>query len=80
MLRLAILAIVFFASFTAWTQKCPSSPLKLHGDEAFDLQIFFDNTPAAATMLQLYARDKMVRSAISDQNGRIRFDPLPGGE
>ena len=31
-------------------------------------------------MLQLYARDKMVRSAISDQNGRVRFDPLPSGE
>jgi len=44
------------------------------------LQVFFDNTPAAATPLQLYAGDKLVRSAIADQNGRVRLGVLPDGK
>jgi hypothetical protein len=43
------------------------------------LQVFFDNNPAAATPLQLYAGDKLVRSAIADQGGRVRLGVLPSG-
>jgi hypothetical protein len=43
------------------------------------LQVFFDNTTAVATPLQLYAGDKLVHSAIADQNGRVRLGLLPDG-
>jgi hypothetical protein len=80
MLRLAILLILLSVCFTAWAQNCPSSPINVDSDEAFDLQVFFDNTPAAATPLQLYAGDKLVHSAIADQNGRVRLGLLPNGK
>jgi len=81
MLRLATLLIVLSVCFIAWAGDCPPpSPIKLHSDEAFDLQVFFDNTPAIATPLQLYAGDKLVHSAIAYQNGRVRLGLLPDGK
>ena len=80
MLRLATLLVVFSICFIAWADDCPPpSPVNLHSDEAFDLQVFFDNTPAAATPLQLYAGDKLVHSATADHNGKVRLGLLPGG-
>jgi hypothetical protein len=70
-----------FSTFIAWAGDCPPpSPINLHSDEAFDLQVFFDNTPAVATPLQLYAGDKLVHSAIADQNGRVRLGLLTDGK
>lgn len=81
MLRLAALLIVLSICFIAWAGDCPPpSPINLHYDEALDLQVFFDNTPAVATPLQLYAGDKLVHSAIADQNGRVHFGLLPDGK
>jgi hypothetical protein len=81
MLRLATLLIVLSVCFIAWAGDCPPpSPINLHSDEAFDLQVFFDNKHAIATPLQLYARDKLVHSAIADQNGRVRLGLLPDGK
>jgi hypothetical protein len=81
MRRLATLLIVFSACLIAWAGHCPpSSPISLHSDQDFDLQVFFDNTPAVATPLQLYAGDKLVHSAIADQNGRVRLGLLPDGK
>jgi hypothetical protein len=80
MLRLATLLIVLSVCFIAWAGDCPPTPpINLYSDEAFDLQVFFDNTPAVATPLQLYAGDKLVHSAIADQNGRVRLGLLPDG-
>lgn len=81
MLRLATLLIVLSVCFSAWAGDCPTpSVINLRSDDAFDLQVFFDNTPAAATPLQLYAGDKLVHSAIADQNGRVRLGLLPEGK
>jgi hypothetical protein len=80
MLRLATLLIVLSVCFIAWAGDCPATSLNLHSDEAFDLQVFFDNTPAVATPLQLYAGDKLVHSAIADQNGRVRLGHLSDGK
>jgi hypothetical protein len=81
MLRLAILLIVLSVCFIAWADDCPPrSPVNLHSDEAFDLQVFFDNTPAVATPLELYAGDKLAHSTIADQSGRVRWGLLPDGK
>jgi hypothetical protein len=81
MRRLATLLIVLSTCFIARAEDCPPwSPVSLHSNEAFDLQVFFDNTPAVATPLQLYAGDKLVHSAIADRNGRVRLGLLPGGK
>lgn len=81
MLRLATLLIVLSVCFVAWAGDCPPPPsINLHSDDAFDLQVFFDNTPAVATPLQLYAGDKLVHSATADQNGRVRLGLLPDGK
>jgi len=81
MLRFATLLIVLSVCHIAWSGDCPPpSPIKLHGDEAFDLQVFFDNTPAVATPLQLYAGDKLMHSAIADKNGMVRLGLLPDGK
>jgi hypothetical protein len=81
MLRLATLLIVLSVCFIAWAGDCPAPlPINLHYDEALDLQLFFDNTPAVATPLQLYAGAKLVHSAIADQNGRVRLGLLPNGK
>jgi hypothetical protein len=81
MLRLATLLVVLSICFIAWAGDCwPPSPINLHYDEALDLQVFFDNTPAVATPVQLYAGDKLVHSAIADQNGRVRLGLLPDGK
>jgi len=78
---LATLLIVLSVCPIAWAGDCPpSSPISLHRDQDFDLQVFFDNTPAVATPLQLYAGDKLVHSAIADQNGRVRLGLLPDGK
>jgi hypothetical protein len=57
-----------------------SGPINLYSDEPFDLSIFFDNTPAVATPLQVYAGDKLMHSAIADQNGNVRLGLLPDGK
>jgi len=81
MRRIATLLIVFSVCLIAWAGDCPpSSPISLHSDQDFDLQVFFDNTPAVATPLQLYAGDKLVHSAIADQDGRVRLGLLPDGK
>ena len=83
MRRLATLLIVLSTCFVAWAGACPPpslTPISLLSNEAFDLQVFFDGTPAVATPLQLYARDKLVHSAIADQNGRVRLGVLPKGK
>jgi hypothetical protein len=50
MLRIATLLIVLSVCVIAWAGDCPPpSPISLHSDEVFDLQVFFDNTPAVAT-------------------------------
>jgi hypothetical protein len=60
----------------------PPSTITLHSDQDFDLQVFFDNTPAVVIPLQLYVGDKLVHSAIADQNGKLRlaFCPMPNTE
>jgi hypothetical protein len=81
MLRLATLLIVLSVCFIAWAGDCPPpSPIRLHSDEAFDLQVFLNNTPAVATPLQLYAGDKLAHSAIAEQNNRVRLGLLPDGK
>jgi hypothetical protein len=81
MRRLATLLIILSVCFIAWADDCPPTPpINLHSDEAFDLQVFFDNAPAVATPLQLYAGDKLVHSAIADQKGRVRLGLLPDGK
>ena len=81
MRRLATLLIVLSTCSIAWAGDCPfQSPISLHRDEELDLQVFFDNTPAAATPLQLYAGDKLVHSAIADHNGGVRLGLLPDGK
>ncbi|HEX3438670.1 MAG TPA: hypothetical protein VHT24_18010, partial [Pseudacidobacterium sp.] len=60
MRRLATLLIVLSTCFIAWADDCPSpSPIRLHSNEPFDLQVFFDDTPAVATPMQLYVGDKL---------------------
>lgn len=83
MRRFATLLIVIVLSvcFIAWAGDCPPpSPISLHSDQDFDLQVFFDDSPAVAIPLQLYAGDKPVHSAIADQNGRVRLGLLPDGK
>jgi hypothetical protein len=82
MRRLATLLIVLSSCFVAWAGDCPptSGPINLYNDEPFDLSIFFDNTPAVATPLQVYAGDKLMHSAIADQNGNVRLGLLPDGK
>ena len=81
MLKLATLLIVLSVCFSAWAGDCPQpSPINLHSDEAVDLQVFFDDMPAVATSLQLYAGDKLLRSAVADQNGRVRLGLLRDGK
>jgi hypothetical protein len=81
MRRLATLLIVLSVCFVAWAGDCPPQPpINLYSDEPFDLRISFDNTPAVATPLQLYAGDKLVHSAIADQNGEVRLGLLPDGK
>jgi hypothetical protein len=81
MRRLATLLIVLSACFIAWAGDCPpQSPISLYNDNALDFQIFFDNAPAAATPLQLYAGDKLIHSVIADQSGRFDFGALPAGK
>ena len=81
MRRLASLLIVLSVCTIAWAEYCPpSSPIHLYSDQSLDLQVFFDNTPAVATPLQLYAGDKLVHSVIADQNGRVRLGLLPDGK
>ena len=81
MLRLATLLIVLSGCVIAWAGGCPpTSPIDLRSDEAFDLHVFFDDRPAAATPLQLYTGDKLVHSAIADRNGGVRLGLLPEGK
>jgi hypothetical protein len=81
MLRFAILLIVLSVCFIAWAGDCPPlPPINLQSDEALDLQIFLENTAAAGILLQLYAGDKLVHSAIAGQNGRVLFPLLPDGK
>jgi hypothetical protein len=81
MRRLATLLIVLSVCSVAWAGDCPPpSPIHLHSDEDFDLQVYFDSTPAVATPLQLYAGDKLVHSAIADQNGSVHLGLLPDGK
>ena len=81
MRRIAALLIVLSTCLIAWAGDCPlPPPISLQSDEPFDLQVFFDNTPAVATPLQLYAGDKLVRSVMADQNGRVRLGLLPDGK
>jgi hypothetical protein len=78
---LATLLIVLSVCFVASAEDCPPpSPISLQSDEAFDLQVFFDNTPAAATPLQLYVGAKLMHSATADKNGRVRLGVLPHGK
>ncbi len=79
MLRSA--AFVLSACLIAWAGDCPpKSPISLHSDNKLELKIFFDNTPAASTALQLYSDDKFVRSVITDHDGRAVFGLLPVGK
>lgn len=81
MRRLGTLLIVFSVCLIGRAADCPqTSSVSLYSDQDFDLQVFFDNTPAAATPLQLYTGDKRVHSAIADQNGRVRLGLLPDGK
>ena len=81
MRRLATLLIVLSTCFIAWADDCPPPlPISLHSNEAFDLQVFFDDAPAVATPVQLYAGDKLVHSAVADRNGRVRLGLLPDGK
>ena len=81
MRRLATLLVALSVCFIAWADDCPpASPISLYSDNDFDLQVFFDNTPAVSTPLQLYAGDKLVHSAITDRNGRVRLGLLPDGK
>jgi hypothetical protein len=78
MRRFTSLLIVLSVCSIAWADYCwPTSPIHLYWDQNLDLQIFFDNTPAAATPVRLYAGDKLVRSAIADRSGRVGFVLLP---
>ena len=78
MRRLASLLIVLSVCTIAWAEYCPpSSPIHLYSDQSLDLQVFFDNRPAAAAPVRLYAADKLVHSAIADQSGRVSFVLLP---
>jgi hypothetical protein len=78
--RLATLPIVLSVCLVAWAGDCPPQPhINLYSDQPFDLQVFFDNTPAVATPLRVYAGDKLVHSAIADQKGDVRFF-LPEGK
>ena len=54
--------------------------LRLYSNQAFDLQVFLDDTPARGTSLQLYIGDKLVRAAIADRKGRFRLGLLPEGK
>jgi len=81
MRSLSTLLIILSVCFIAWADACPpESPVSLHSDEVLDLQVFFDKAPAVATPLQLYAGDKLVRSATADQNGRVWLGLLPDGK
>lgn len=80
-MRLATVLIVLSVCRAAWAGNCPPSPpISLHNDQHFDLQVFFDNSPAVATPLQLYFGDRLVHSAIADQNGRVRLGLLLDGK
>jgi hypothetical protein len=81
MRTLATLLIVLSVCLFVLAGDCPpSSPISLHSDQDFDLQVFVDDTPAVATQLQLYAGDKLVHSAISDRKGMVRLGQLPEGK
>lgn len=74
-------AFVLSACLIAWSGDCPpKSPISLHSDHNLDLTIFFDNTPAASTPLQVYSDDKLVRSVLTDHDGRARFGLLSAGK
>ena len=81
MRRLATLLIVGSACLIGWAGDCPSTlSVSLYRDQDFDLQVFFDNTPAVTSPLELYAGDKLAHSAIADQSGRVRLGLLPDGK
>jgi len=62
MLRNATLLIALCLSDCLGGDCPPRLPITLHRDQDFNVQVFFDNSPAAATPLQLYAGDKLVHS------------------
>jgi hypothetical protein len=69
------------AGCAAWAKGCPPTPpISLYSDEPFDVQVFFDQKPAIATPLRIYALGKLVRSATADRSGRLRLGLLPEGE
>jgi len=81
MLRLVTLLLIVSGCVIAKADACPPSPpINLQSDEALDFQVFFDDRPAAATAVQLYAGDKLARSALTDRNGEVRFGLLPRGK
>ncbi len=74
------IALTLAISPAAWEEGCPyTSPINLNRDEPFDLEVFFDNTLAVATSVQLYAGDKLVHSVKTDSSGRVRLGLLPHG-
>ena len=80
MRRLATFLIVLSA-LIAWADDCsPLSPISLYSDQSFDVQVFFDNTAAASTPLQLYSEGKLVHSVIADHDGRVQLGLLPDGK
>ena len=71
---------VFSACLIAWAGDCPpDSPISLYSDWKLDLEIFFDQSPAASTFLQVYSDDKVVHSLITNHDGRVALGPLPVG-
>ncbi len=81
MLRLATLLIVTSLCFAAYAEDCRQTPpITLHRDEPLDISVFFDNKPADATTLQLYAGDKLVHAPSVNQHGRWLLGLLPVGK
>ena len=81
MLRLATVLLLLSGCLFAQTSDCAlASSISLYSDNPFDLQIFFDGTPAAAIPLRLYTGKKLMHTAVADREGRVRLGYLPVGE
>lgn len=74
---LAALLIVLPVCSAGWAAFCP--PIYLYSDNELSFAVYWDNAPARATTLQLYAGGKLIKSAATDQNGRVNFGRMPPG-
>lgn len=71
--------ILSFTSLIASAQDCSLLSVSLYSDQPFHLRVFFDNSPATSTNVQLFSGDRLVRPVTADHDGTVRLAPLRYG-